>query len=223
MRMSERSSSSAVGGGHFGSPRVVLTLVALLSIAAVVEGCGETKPSKFYSLSSIAQAQPGAAPSSGASDVSIGVGPVDLPKYLDRPTIVSFTTANRVDISEFERWAEPLSDNFTRTVAENLSVLLATGRIDMYPFMSGAPRSFDRQVLVDVSQFRRVSDNKVELRAVWRVVEPERRRNLAGGSFATLEPIEDQSVDAVVAAMSRAVAALSRDIAVRMKELPTGR
>jgi ABC-type uncharacterized transport system auxiliary subunit len=68
-----------------------------------------------------------------------------------------------------------------------------------------------------------VPDSKVELRAAWRIIEPERRRNLASGSFATLEPIEGQSVDAVVAAMSRGVAALSREIAGRMRELPAGR
>ncbi len=221
--MNERSSSSAMDWTNFSFSRAVLTVAALLSIMVVVAGCGETKPSKFYSLSSVAHNQPAASPSSAASAASIGVGPVELPKYLDRPTIVTFTTANRVDISEYERWAEPLSDNFTRTLAENLSALLETSRIDTYPFMPGVARSFDRQVLVDVSQFRRVSDNKVELKAVWRVVEPERRRNLAGNSFAALEPMEDQSVDAVVAAMSRALAALSRDIAAQIKELPTGR
>ena len=223
MQMKNRSSSTAAGRANYGSPRTALVFVAMLAIMGVAAGCGESKPSKFYSLSAIAQNQPGATPSSSASEAAIGVGPVELPKYLDRPTIVSFATPNRVDISEYERWAEPLSDNFTRTVAENLSVLLATGRIDTYPFMPGVARSFDRQVLIDVSQFRRVPDNKIELRAVWRAVEPERRRNLASNSFATFEPIEDQSVDAVVAAMSRAVAALSRDIAIRIKELPPGR
>jgi uncharacterized lipoprotein YmbA len=221
--MKKRSSSNTTGWANLAWPRTAPTFVALLSIAAIVVGCGETKPSKFYSLSSMVQNQPGATPTSQTSEASIGVGPVELPKYLDRPTIVSFATPNRVDISEYERWAEPLSDNFTRTLAENLSALLGASRVDTYPFMPGAPRLFDRQVLVDVSQFRQVPDNKVELRAAWRVVEPERRRNLANGSFATLEPIEGQSVDAVVAAMSRAVAVLSREIAGRMRELPAGR
>jgi hypothetical protein len=193
----------------------------LLLLIGVCGGCGESQPSRFYALSPVAQPGPAAAPSA-TSELSIGVGPVELPKYLDRLPIVSFATANRVDISEYDRWAEPLADNFLRVLAENLSIMLDTNRIDTYPFMSNAPRSFDRQVLVDVSQFRRIPDNKVELRAAWRVVDPVRRRNLAGGSFASVEPIADQGSEAVVAAMSRAVGTLSRDIAARVRELAAG-
>ena len=169
--------------------------------------------------------QPGAevastASQDAASRISIRVGPVELPKYLDRPTIVKFTTANKVDISEFDRWVEPLADNFTRTVAENLSVMLPASRVDVYPFAANSSGSFSRQVTIDVSQFRAMPNNQVELRALWRVIEPDRRRTVAAGTFARFEPIGDEQYEAVVSAMSRAVAALSRDIANGLQDLP---
>jgi uncharacterized lipoprotein YmbA len=200
-----------------------LTISACLLVAGTLAGCGETKPSRFYLLAPVAETTQTADPSRNtASDFTLGVGPVELPKYLDRLQIVSFPTANRVDISEFDRWAEPLNDNFARVLGENLSTMVPTARIDVYPFVSAAPRAFDQQVLVDVTQFRLDPRNRVELRANWKVIEPDRRRSLADGAFAVSEPVSPGDFESVVAAMSRAVGALSRDIAAAIKNLPKG-
>jgi uncharacterized lipoprotein YmbA len=126
--------------------------------------------------------------------------------------IVTFPTPNRVDISEFDRWAEPLTDNFTRVLRENLAAQLPSVRVAAYPFPVNAPRTFERQVFVDVTHFRVTPTGTVELKADWNLVDSKRRNSLASGEFATLEPIEDAGTEAVVAAMSRAVGALSRDI-----------
>src|SRR5262249_23615878 len=129
-------------------------------------------------------------------------------------------TANKVDISEFDRWVEPLADNFARTVAENLSVMLPTSRVDVYPFLANSPGSINRQVAIDVSQFRATPDNQVELRALWRVIEPDRRQTIVTRAFTRFEPIGDERYESVVSAMSRAVAALSSDIANGLRDLP---
>jgi uncharacterized lipoprotein YmbA len=197
------------------------TRVAVFCLLAMIgAACGETQPSHFYSLSPASQPETGVVSQDAASQISIGVGPVDLPKYLDRLPLVRFTTANKVDISEYDRWAEPLADNFARTVGENLSIMLPTRLVDVYPFMANSSNSFSRQIVIDVSQFRANPNNTVELRAFWRVIEPDRRRSIGSGTFAFSEPITGDGYEAIVSAMSRAVAALSRDIAAGLRDLP---
>ena len=191
-----------------------------LLAALVLAGCAETKPSRFYLLSAVPEASRPAdlERSAKAAAMSLGVGPVELPKYLDRPLLVRFATPNRLEMSEFDRWAEPLNDNFARVLGENLSVMVPTSQIAVYPFGAGTPRLFERQVLVDVSQFRLNPNGEVELKAVWRVIDPQRRQNPVSGAFATFEPVGSNEAEPVVAAMSRAVATLSRDIAAAIKE-----
>ena len=56
----------------------------------------------------------------------IGVGPITVPKYLDRPQIVTRSGRNQLALGEFDRWAEPLQDNVLRVLAENLAFLIPT-------------------------------------------------------------------------------------------------
>src|SRR5262245_19194049 len=44
----------------------------------------------------------------GSGPVSIGVGPVIMPGYLDRTQIVTRSGPDRVKLASFHRWAEPL-------------------------------------------------------------------------------------------------------------------
>ena len=61
-----------------------------------------------------------------SGQISLGVGPVRLPGYLDRREIVTRVAQSRFDVSENDRWAEPLDENFTHVLAQNLSVLLGS-------------------------------------------------------------------------------------------------
>jgi hypothetical protein len=64
---------------------------------------------------------------------SLGIGPIRFPGYLDRQEMVTRTAPNRIDLSENDRWAEPLEANFARTLSQNLSSLLQTERLMFYP------------------------------------------------------------------------------------------
>src|SRR5215475_4363631 len=68
---------------HWPFPsRNLLTLGLLLLVLA---GCANTPPTQFYILPTLASADSAAA----NRDLTIGVGPVTLPPYLDRPQIVT--------------------------------------------------------------------------------------------------------------------------------------
>ena len=188
-----------------------ITLVALF-----LAGCGsfsaKPDPSRFFTLTAIAQ--PVSAPAQGSSNsagVSLGIGPIRLPGYLDREEIVTRVSPNRIDLSEYDRWAEPLETNFSRVVGQNLSVLLNTDRVVFYPWE--LTRRPNYQLTIEVLRFEPNARGEVQLSARWEILDTNKRTPLqAGESGITRQPTA-QSTDASVAALSEALGDLSREIA----------
>ena len=64
----------------------------------------------------------------------LGIGPIKFPGYLDRQEIVVRSAQNRLMFLSTDRWAEPLQENFSRVLSENLALLLDTDLIIIYPW-----------------------------------------------------------------------------------------
>ena len=58
---------------------------------------------------------------------------------------------NQLALGEFDRWAEPLQDNFARVLAENLARLIPTDQVLLHAWPRSA--TLDYQVTVDVLHF----------------------------------------------------------------------
>jgi uncharacterized lipoprotein YmbA len=143
-------------------------------------------------------------------DVSIGVGPVSIPKRLDRPQILTRTADHEVRLAKFDQWAEPLDQSFARAVAENLARSLPTDRVAVYPWNRSA--DIDWKVEIDVSHFERDADGSVTLAVRWRLIDNQKQGPLHHGAATFREVPELSTTDSLVAAMSRLVAALSASI-----------
>ena len=90
----------------------------------LLAGCASTEPSRFYALTPMPGSDAKILSQTESQDVSIGVGPVRMPDYLDRQPIVTSSSQNKITFSEFDRWAGSLKDDFSRVLSENLSILL---------------------------------------------------------------------------------------------------
>jgi len=145
----------------------------------VLEGCGTTPPSRFYTLEAMPQIADKPTISGGSGNVHIGVGPVQFAEYLDRKQIVTRTGSTEVNLSETHRWAEPLQANFTRILAENLSVLLNTDRVSLHPSRNWS--EVDYQVLVNVWQFDVSKQGHANLVANWSI------RGKGGADLVTMQ------------------------------------
>jgi uncharacterized lipoprotein YmbA len=187
-----------------------LTATMLGGLAALAAGCGSSPPSHFYTLSGTVTSA--AAPSS----LSVAVGPVTIPATVDRPQMVMRMGPNQVQLDEFNRWAGPLSNNISRVVAVNLVTLLGTPHVTLYPEMLSAGSDF--RVAIEVQRFDSTPGDSAALDAIWTV-----RRSTDGkadtGRTTVREPVPEKSIDALVAAHSRAIARLSHDIAAAVREL----
>ena len=105
--------------------RIGLGLVLALWLAA----CAGSPPNSFYRLTPAA-----AAPTPGAEHPSLGVGPVDIPEFLNRSALVYSAGDNRLQIAGSERWAEPLEDGVKRVVGLNLALLLHSENLRYFPW-----------------------------------------------------------------------------------------
>ena len=148
--------------------------LAILSLAALV-GCSASQPTQFYTLSGAART----GEASVEKPMRLGVGPVYLPAYLDRPQVVTRSGANRMNVSEFDQWAEPLETTFQRVLTENLSQRLDTDRIATLPARRDI--SLDHQVEVEVTRFDADETGRVVLDARWRIFDGRGDRLLHRG------------------------------------------
>ena len=187
--------------------RTTAVLVALFS-AASIAGCGSSPKTNFYTLTALA---PAARTESNAS-YRVAIGPVTLPDGIDRPQLVLRTGANRMSIAEFERWVGPPKDEIARAIADNLTQLLNGASVFTYPH--GADDA-DLRVQVDVQRFDSVLGEAASIEVLWQV-RPAKGEPKTGRS-AVREPAPSGGYDALVAAHSRALAAVSRDIAAAIQ------
>jgi uncharacterized protein len=200
-------------------PKWVIRIIALVALAAsaiALSSCSTPAlPRRLYVLTPLAQGEP-ASRVPGVGDVTIGVGPVEVPQYVNRPEIVTGRDSPVLQTAALAEWAEPLRDGFTRVLAENLSLLLATERVAIFPRQSVAP---EYQVVVNVIQFLGQPGGDVSLVALWSLLGKQ-GQELVSKKSSFREPTGGQDYEALAAAMSRTVAALSRDIAAAISALP---
>ena len=182
-------------------PIIFLTLILILC------SCSRTGPSRFYILSSFSDA--GSVLSK--SSLIIGVGPVDIPDYLERPQIITRTSQNNLVLAEFDKWAGSLKHDIPLVIAENLSAVLNTDHVFVYPWKGMLPVQY--QIKVEIIRFDAEPEKQAVLTAHWLILGKNGRKVLKMKKSKISWPIKEKGYDAIVSAQSQALAVLSHDIA----------
>ena len=199
-------------------------LLALLALLALT-GCSNA-PTRFYVLTAdVEKSRP-----TTARGIAVEVGPVSLPAYLDRPQIVRRTAANSLVQADLDQWGGNLNDNIVRVLADNLSTLVGTDRVSLYPSQLTA----GVQVVINIERFEEQPDGNTVLDAFWSLLDVRdgkviviRRSSYqaTGAATQTTQPVNgsERPYDAVAAAMSRDLGDLSRDISREIMALKGSR
>ena len=199
-------------------------------------GCGlsavfapKPDPSRFFVLAPLQSAAPGeagAAPTPSASspvlgpDATVGLGPVDLPDYLRRSELVIRRGPTEIEPVANELWGEPLERNVARVLGQNLAVVLGIDRVVSFPWYSNQVPTY--QVRVDFHAFEPTADGAAVLEARWEIRRASDTARVNRESTLT-KPVAGPHGSARVAALSAALADLSREIATALRELPAGK
>ena len=189
---------------------------AALAVAAASSGCSvlesfkaKPDPTRFFVLAASADTS-----KVGTFDPSksVGLGPIEIPNYLQRPEVIVRESATEIRPSAFDRWSEPLDKGIARVLAQNLSSALGLDRVTLFPWYSNQEPSY--QVRIDFISFEPAANREARVVARWDA------RRLGGASSARVqresvitEPISSDDGAAAVAALSKALDELARDMA----------
>lgn len=183
--------------------------VVLVTALCVSAGCrlpgGKSAPTRYWVLDSI-EGEP--QPLEGG--LAVGVGPVELPAYLSRNEVVTRSGPNQLVVSSLDLWGQPLDANFADVLGRNLELLVPGVGTVTFPWKG--PNQPQVRVAVIVKRFEVADEKSARLEATWSVTGAGGRA-LGTGSWVGDEPVQGQDQAAQIAAMSRALAALSREIA----------
>ena len=188
--------------------------IAVLSVVMVslfLGGCGSSRQAKYYILHPVNSPGPAgkqAAPT--APTVTVGIGPVEIPDYMDRQQIVTRTAQNGLEVAQFDRWVGALKPDVARVLVENLSALLPADQVAVMSWTRGVP--LQRRVAVDVTRFDATPGDSVWLKAQWTIFGQDGKVAMARETNVR-EPMAGRDYATIVAAMGRALGTLSQDVA----------
>jgi uncharacterized lipoprotein YmbA len=193
----------------------------VLFVAVLLVGCrSSTPPVEFYTLNSLSSTQGNANTANTDQKLAIGVGPVQIPQILDRPQIVTRSGPNKLTFNDFHRWAGPLEDDFARVLAENISLLLGTDQVAVYPWETDFKPRY--RVALEIRYFEGQWGQDVRLEVIWGVTRQESQATQTVQKSVIKEPLPKTNYEALVAAKSRAIASLSREIVQEIRNLQSG-
>jgi len=191
--------------------------VLAIAVALVCGGCSVLTPkqdhTRFIMLAATTPSAAGGEQSAGSpnlASIAIGLGPVQLPQYLDRPELVIRTSPNGFDLSQTDRWAEPLADNFCHVLANDLTNMLGATNILQYPWYPGS--KLDYIVHIEVQRFEADTSRNAQLVARWDL-RTQSDQVLATRDMQLSRPLSSLTGDAAAAALSEEVGELTGQIA----------
>lgn len=195
---------------HPGMPVLALLLGGLLA-------CGTSQPTRYYLLSAGAPETPRL---DVPNELSIGVGPIVLPPYLDRRELVTRSSSNELKVAIYDQWGEPLQENISRVVEEDLARRLGTDRIIRWPVTRSLRKTLtiDYQVTIAVASFEKTADGSVVLNARWGILNNNKKELVLRRSEYREVPAAD-SYGAQAAAQSAVLGRLSEEIATALLDL----
>jgi uncharacterized lipoprotein YmbA len=190
-----------------------MTRAAIAGLAPLLlAACASAPPDQFYRLG-----DPGTAPAAAwRQSPVVLISPVSVPDMVDRPQIVTLGSGNRVQVSDQQRWAEPLKLAIGRLLADRIGTRLGLAQVWAYPAEPGTEVQF--RVNVALQRFDSEAGVAASSTLQWSVRRMRDGQARAGRSEARGVPANG-SIGALVDAHAQALARAGDDIAVALAEL----
>ena len=188
--------------------RPILGLI--LAAVLLAAGCGSTPSSDYYLLNSPVSEVP------AGTEPSLGIGPITIPEYLNRNSMVFLEGDNALHIASYDRWAEPLEDGIQRVMAMNLASMLDTQNVRAFPWAkSRAPEYGVRLRIAGLD----AGGGKATLVAEWVLLNEEATSDVTRrlSRLETTLPSGDIEGFAVAAAYSELLHQLCEEIAKEIR------
>ncbi|MFH1980672.1 MAG: PqiC family protein [Pseudomonadota bacterium] len=195
---------------------VIAVLVTVTAAGCMNLGPTASQDTRYYLLEPVSATDGPQTPPALSADTVIGLGPVTLASYLDRPQIVTRMRDNMIRVDEFNRWGEPLGDAVTRALVDNMSLMAGDGRVLAFPWKRS--QQVTVRVAVAVSGFEADDTGAVTLRARWQLLDGDGGRLVERRTEITRASGSDYGQ--VAAAMSGLISDLAGEIYQAIADLP---
>jgi uncharacterized lipoprotein YmbA len=176
---------------------------------------GRTPPAKFYTLQPVEQSSTG---KTLPLDITLAVGPVAIPAALDRAEIVTRDAGNEVSFSEYHRWAGPLEEDIASVMAQNIATQLETERVTPFTRENIFFQPTHR-VVININRYDSQLAQEFLIDATWSIKDLKSRKLLLVRNSTIRESLASAEYEELVAAQSKALAAMSQDIAAALIEV----
>jgi uncharacterized lipoprotein YmbA len=183
----------------------------VIACTLLLAACSSSPPVRYFTLQSGSAAPAGAmsaAMMATAAARSVQLTSLSLPEAVDRMQLVLRTGDNTLSVNEHARWAEPLKAAFAQALASGMRAALDGAPVVV---RAGGLEDMAWKLSVDVQRFDAQAGKSVVLEAVWTLRGRDAGKALTRASVIQ-EAANGDTLEAIVAAQSRAVAALAREI-----------
>lgn len=181
------------------SPKIVL--VAALALLSGCVSFGFSSPeTRFYVLEAPPGAVGSAAPDARAP-FAVGLGPVNLPDFLNRPQIVTRGSDHRLVVGEFDHWGGALDANLARLVARRMLVHLEPSQVYLHPWSTYQQPAY--QVRIDVLRLEGSLGGATYLEGTWSLISHPDRREVTFERFRFTDQATGVGYPELVASYSR--------------------
>lgn len=187
----------------------------ILLLLVFTIGCAATPAPRLYRLHIPVTAQPASSLPDGHTVV---LDPVHIPRYLDRPQIVTRKGGYELFADDANRWAAPLDRHITRILGGALD--RKTAKLRVITRMEAAPEKPMDRIVTEIFGFSADETATVRLAGYWQKIP---RKGPAGKkqTFSIETRAENQTPTAIVAAMSAAMETLAEQMAAGLsRNLP---
>lgn len=137
----------------------------------------------------------------------IGLGPIELPDYIDRPQIVRRDSRDRLLVYSSELWSNGLEESLKEALAAELLKQNDNFQIEFYPWYRTA--QVNRQIVLDIGKFDANSEKTATLAGKIKFVSQEKQAEAIEADFHLEEKMNDGSVPEQVTAMQSLISQLA--------------
>ncbi len=184
----------------------LLNYALLLFLFALLSSCASSQKTDFYQLQeatnrTLVGVEKGSV---------IGIGPISLPEYINRPQIITRDSKHHFNVSEFNRWIEPVDDSIGRLLVISFANNLNSNRVYWLP-RSERQFPLDLRIAIDIGRFDGQLGKQVVLETRWTIFDRQDKPLLTKISLLK-ESVDGQSYDALVIAMNKSLQHLVNEI-----------
>ncbi|MBT3827012.1 MAG: membrane integrity-associated transporter subunit PqiC [Nitrosomonadales bacterium] len=189
--------------------------IALMFVTFLIFGCAKnSKPIEYYMLDASVGISSNKSLELDKGPL-IGLGPIRLPEYLDRPQMVVAVSENKYKLIESHRWAEKLDQNISLALFRALPGQLGTDRMIRYPWPQRP--GVDYQIKIDILELNIDPTGQSRLVAQWSIKSKDKTLLNKRSSFIAKASTTD--VDKMVQAQSECLTKLGQEIVSNLKPL----